>query len=92
MKYKKSIIIQLLKKEMEGSLTDDDQLFLRHIRPLFEDDEWQDMEIDATLELPEKSSPEQLAEIDRMLKEAAKEAQKRISDHMAAPKGGAGSS
>lgn len=92
MKYKKSIIIQLLKKELEGSLTDDDQLFLRLIRPLFEDDEWQDMEIDATLELPEKSSPEQLAEIDRMLAEAAKEAQKRISDQVASSKGSSESS
>lgn len=60
MKYQIEEIKHLLRKQLDGSLTPDEQLFLDSVRPLFDELEWNEWMIDAALALPEPESADPL--------------------------------
>lgn len=73
MKYHIEELKRLLKKELEGTLTAEEALFLESLRPLFGEEEWNEWRIDAALELPEPDDPTQRAGMERMLDQAENE-------------------
>lgn len=73
MKYHIEELKRLLKKELEGTLTAEEALFLESLRPLFGEEEWNEWRIDAALELPEPDDPAQRAGMERMLDQAENE-------------------
>lgn len=74
MKYHIEELKRLLKKELEGTLTAEEALFLESLRPLFGEEEWNEWRIDAALELPEPDDPAQRAGMERMLDQARDQA------------------
>ena len=73
MKYHIEEVKRLLKKELEGTLTTEEVLILKSLRPLFGENQWNEWRIDAALELPELDDPTQRAAMERILNQAKKQ-------------------
>lgn len=58
------------RKALDGSLTPEETLFLESVRPLFDEEEWNEWMIDAALELPEADDEVRRAQTEKMLTDA----------------------